>query len=53
MTSFAQISPDHEIQGKLQQLCGTVDNIDPFVGALAEDHVPGSSVGPLVLAVVG
>jgi peroxidase len=53
VTSFSQISSDPEIQAKLQQLFGTVDNIDPFVGALAEDHLPGSSVGPLVKAVVG
>jgi peroxidase len=53
VTSFAEISSDPEIQAKLQQLFGTVNNIDPFVGALAEDHLPGSSVGPLVKAVVG
>jgi len=53
VTSFAEISSDPEIQAKLQQLFGTVDNIDPFVGALAEDHLPGSSVGPFVQAVVG
>jgi len=53
VTSFAQISSDPEIQAKLEQLFGTVNNIDPFVGALAEDHLPGSSVGPLIKAVVG
>jgi hypothetical protein len=29
---------------------GTVDDIDPWVGALAEDHLPGSSLGPLLTA---
>jgi hypothetical protein len=29
-----------------------VDNIDPFEGGLAEDHVPGSDVGPLFQAVL-
>jgi hypothetical protein len=53
VTSFAEISSDPEIQQKLEQLFGTVDNIDGFVGALAEDHLPGASVGPLVKAVVG
>src|SRR5262245_4099891 len=53
VTSFAEISSDPTIQAKLQQLFGTVDNIDPFVGALAEDHLPGSSVGPFTRAVVG
>lgn len=53
VTTFAEISSDPEIQAKLEELFGTVDNIDPFVGALAEDHLPGSSVGPLIEAVVG
>ena len=52
VTAFHQISSDPEVQAKLQQLFGSVDNIDGFVGALAEDHLPGSSVGPLVRAVV-
>src|SRR5262249_29098519 len=42
-----------EIQAKLQQLFGTVNNIDVFVGALAEDHLPGSSAGALIHAIVG
>src|SRR4029453_16859579 len=53
VTSFAEISSDPEVRAKLQRLFGRVDNIDPFVGALAEDPLPGSSVGPLVKAVVG
>lgn len=53
VTSFAQISSDPEIRDKLEDLFGTVDNIDAFVGALAEDHVPGSSAGPFIHAVVG
>lgn len=53
VTSFDQISSDPDVRAKLQQLFGSVNNIDGFVGALAEDHVPGSSAGPLVHAVVG
>ena len=45
VTSFAEISSDPAIQAKLEELFGNVDNIDPFVGALAEDHLPGTSVG--------
>src|SRR5205085_12377004 len=33
VTSFAQITSDVQVQQKLQQLYGTVDNIDVFVGA--------------------
>jgi hypothetical protein len=52
VTSFDQISSDPDIQAKLEELYGTIDNIDPFVGALAEDHLPGSSVGELVDAII-
>lgn len=53
VTSFAEITSDPVVQQQLEDLFGTVDNIDPFVGALAEDHVPGSSAGPFIHAVVG
>src|SRR5262249_31490807 len=52
VTSFAQITSNVQVQQKLQQLYGSVDNIDAFVGALAEDHVPGADVGPLTRAVL-
>jgi hypothetical protein len=44
------ISSDPTIQAKLQQLYQNVNNIDLWVGALAEDHVPGTSTGPLIRA---
>lgn len=47
VTSFAQITSDVAVQQKLQQLYGTVNNIDLWVGIGAEDHVRGGSVGPL------
>lgn len=46
VTSFAQITSDPTLQAKLQQLYGNVNNIDLWVGGLAEDHVSGASVGP-------
>lgn len=52
LTNFSQISSDANIQFQLQQLFGSIDNVDLFVGALAEDHLPGSSVGPLIHAIV-
>lgn len=45
LTSFAQITSDTTVQERLRTLYGTVDNIDLWVGGLAEDHVPGSSLG--------
>ena len=50
VTTFEQITGDPELQAALQAVYGTVDDIDPFVGALAEDLLPGASVGELVAA---
>ncbi len=48
VTSFADITSDPTLQQKLQELYGDVNHIDLWVGAMAEDHVAGSSTGPLV-----
>ena len=53
VTSFAQISSDPNVQANLAELYGTVDNIDLWVGALAENHVQGGSVGPTLRAIIG
>jgi hypothetical protein len=50
--SFADISSDPEVQQALEALYSTVDNIDLWVGGLAEDHMPGSSVGELIRTIV-
>jgi peroxidase len=52
VTSFAQITHNVDVQGKLQQLYGNVNNVDAWVGALAEDHLAGSSAGPLIQKVM-
>jgi len=45
VTDFSDITRDFDLQEKLESLYGNVDNIDLWVGGLAEDHVSGSSVG--------
>jgi hypothetical protein len=50
--NFGQITSNQDLQEKLKSLYGSVDNIDLWVGALAEDHVAGGSVGPLVQKIV-
>jgi hypothetical protein len=45
LTSFAQITSNTTVQERLKAMYGTVDNIDLWVGGLAEDHLPGSSLG--------
>jgi hypothetical protein len=49
-TSFADISSDLAIQAGLQSLYGDVNDVDVWVGAIAEDHLPGAAVGPLIAA---
>ncbi|MDZ4852873.1 MAG: peroxidase family protein [Pirellulaceae bacterium] len=49
---FADITRNKDTQAKLQQLYGSVDNIDLWVGVLAEDHLPGSSVGPTASRII-
>jgi hypothetical protein len=52
VTSFAQITSNVQVQQELQQAYGTVVNIDPFEGGLAEDHVNGSDLGPLFTRII-
>jgi hypothetical protein len=52
VTSFAQITSDVTVQQKLEQTYGSVDQIDPFEGIEAEDHVRGGDVGPTLKAIL-
>lgn len=52
VTSFAEITSDVELQTQLATLYGDVNNIDVFVGGLAEDPVTGSMLGELFHTVV-
>jgi peroxidase len=45
--TFADITRDVNTQNALRAAYGNVNNIDLWVGGLAEDHVPGASVGAL------
>lgn len=49
---FADITSNVGLQQRLAALYGTVGNIDPWVGGLAEDRVPGALVGELFFAVI-
>jgi hypothetical protein len=50
--SFAQVSSDPSVVARLSGIYATVDDIDAWVGGLAEDHLPGAMVGELVHAVL-
>ena len=45
VTSFSEITSDPETAAQLEELYGSVDDIDLWVGGLAEDHLPGGSMG--------
>ncbi|UCE02132.1 MAG: hypothetical protein JSW67_12890 [Candidatus Latescibacterota bacterium] len=51
-TSFADVSSDAEIQSRLAAIYADVDEIDLWVGGLAEDHLPGAMVGELFHAIL-
>jgi peroxidase len=53
VSRFSQISRNRQITAKLASVYRRVDDVDPWIGALSEDHVPGAMVGPLLQAVIG
>lgn len=52
VTGFNQITTDATLAAKLQSAYGTVNNIDAWVGGLAETHVSGGSLGPLFTKII-
>lgn len=52
VTSFDQISSDPEVQSRLEEAYGSVDNIDAWVGMLAEDHVRGGTLGETASTII-
>lgn len=52
VTRFEEITSDLEVQTGLESLYGSVNEIDAWVGALAEEHLPGASVGELIGAAI-
>ncbi len=51
-TTFAGITSDVTLQTNLATLYGTVDDMDPWVGGLAEDKLPGALVGEVLATVL-
>ncbi len=52
VASFDDITSDVQTQQTLDELYGDVNNIDPWVGALAEDARANSSLGDLLTAAI-
>lgn len=52
VTDFSQVSSDEGIQATLESIYGDIDNIDPWIGGMAEDHVDGALVGELFFTII-
>jgi len=50
--SFAEITSDTALQQKLSETYNSVNDIDPWIGCLCEDHLPGAPVGELIIAIL-
>ena len=49
---FYEITSDEDLAERLERLYGDVDDIDLWVGGLAEDHVDGALLGPTFYTIV-
>ncbi|RZV55575.1 MAG: hypothetical protein EX270_06330 [Pseudomonadales bacterium] len=49
---FSDISSDVDVQERLSSVYTTVEDIDLWVGGLAEDHMPGALVGETVAVIL-
>ncbi|MGJ8637441.1 MAG: peroxidase family protein [Phycisphaerales bacterium] len=52
VASFAEINPDPEFVERLEAAYASVDQIDPWIGLLAEPHRPGAFVGETLMRVL-
>lgn len=52
VANFEQITSDEKLQASLAATYGSVDNIDLWIGGLAEDHLPNSSMGETFTAIL-
>ena len=50
--TFADITSDPTLQAQLKAVYGDVNKVDLWVGGLAENHVPGGSLGPTFTRIV-
>ncbi|NOT00509.1 MAG: hypothetical protein HOP29_07765 [Phycisphaerales bacterium] len=48
----ADITSDPQIQAGFDSAYGSMNDVDLWVGAVAEDHYPGAQVGPLIRSIL-
>ncbi len=52
LSDFDKVTPDKDLQEKLEEVYGDVERMDVWVGGLAEPPVRGGMVGPTIHAVL-
>lgn len=50
--NFSEVCTDEQVAVDLNTLYGSVDNLDAWVGLMAEDHESGSILGPTLKAIL-
>jgi hypothetical protein len=50
--SFAQLTADPWLQANYAAVYGSINDVDLFMGGLAEAHAPGANVGPTFQAII-
>jgi len=51
-SSLAEISSDTQVEQAFASVYVSIDDVDPWVGGISEDHAPGAQVGELIAAVL-
>ncbi|MBP0590227.1 peroxidase family protein [Paraburkholderia sp. LEh10] len=51
--SFAALTSDSALQARLKTVYGNIDQVDLFIGGLAEPHATGAVVGPTFQRIIG
>lgn len=52
LRTFGELTSDPVAQQEMLDLYGSIDNIDPWVGMLAEDYMPGAMFGSTIRAIL-
>ncbi len=52
VSSFADITSDVALQAALASVYASVNDIDPWIGGLSEDHIAGGSIGELFATII-
>ncbi len=52
LNTFSELTDDTEDAAEMEALFGSIDNVDPWVGMLAEPHIDGGLFGNLVTTIL-